>query len=135
MQPRAGFITSDLANTRAFYERVLGFEVKFGSDWYIFMAHPEGGMTGVSFMQSGDPRHDHQPIFQSPCQASGVFLSIPVKDVDQEYARICALDVPMVVELRNEAWNDRHFTLLDPNGVAIDIFQWFPRGIPEPPRG
>ena len=29
--------------------------------------------------------------------------------------------LPIVVSLRNEAWGDRHFSIVDPNGIGIDI--------------
>ena len=29
--------------------------------------------------------------------------------------------MPIVLSLRNEAWGDRHFSIVDPNGIGIDI--------------
>ena len=29
--------------------------------------------------------------------------------------------VPIAIELRDEPWGDRHFAIVDPNGIGIDI--------------
>jgi hypothetical protein len=29
--------------------------------------------------------------------------------------------LPILVSLRNEAWGDRHCSIVDPNGIGIDI--------------
>jgi uncharacterized glyoxalase superfamily protein PhnB len=55
-----------------------------------------------------------------------MYLTIEVSDVDAEYKRIKALGVPIVIDIRNEEWGDRHFAIVDPNGVGIDIVTYAP---------
>jgi uncharacterized glyoxalase superfamily protein PhnB len=31
------------------------------------------------------------------------------------------LDVPVVIEPRDEPWGERHFAIVDPNGIGVDI--------------
>jgi uncharacterized glyoxalase superfamily protein PhnB len=50
-----------------------------------------------------------------------VYLTIEVDDVDTLYQQLKARGVPIEVELRNEPWGDRHFAILDPNGIGVDI--------------
>jgi uncharacterized glyoxalase superfamily protein PhnB len=50
-----------------------------------------------------------------------MFLTIEVANVDEEYKRIKALNVPIEIPLRDEPWGDRHFAIVDPNGIGIDI--------------
>lgn len=118
MKVNAGIITSKLDETKKFYQDVLGFGVRFESGWYILMHTPDGG-DEISFLEPG---HSSQaPIFQPAFNGKGIFLTIEVDDVDAEYKRIKELKVPIVVELKNEGWGDRHFAIVDPNGVGIDI--------------
>jgi catechol 2,3-dioxygenase-like lactoylglutathione lyase family enzyme len=35
-----------------------------------------------------------------------------------------AMGVPIEVELRDEPWGDRHFVVVDPNGMVIQLVQW-----------
>ena len=44
-------------------------------------------------------------------------------DADAEYRRLQALGVPIEVAIRDEAWGDRHFVILDPAGIAVDVVQ------------
>ena len=33
---------------------------------------------------------------------------------------------PIEIEMRNEVWGDRHFAIMDPNGIGIDIVKYTP---------
>ena len=46
-------------------------------------------------------------------------MTIEVQDVDAEHERLLQLGLPIVGSLRNEAWGDRHFSIVDPNGIDI----------------
>jgi catechol 2,3-dioxygenase-like lactoylglutathione lyase family enzyme len=118
MKLNAGIVTSKLKETKKFYQEVLGFGVRFESDWYILLHTPDGGEE-IAFLQ---PDHPTQaPLFQPAFNGKGVFLTIEVDDVDAEYRRIQSLKVPVTVEIRDEEWGDRHFAIIDPNGIGIDI--------------
>lgn len=118
MKLNAGIITSKLDETKKFYQDVLGFGVRFESDWYILMHTPDGN-DEIAFLQPGHP--GQASLFQPAFNGKGVFLTIEVEDVDAEYKKIKELKVPVAVELKNEEWGDRHFAIVDPNGVGIDI--------------
>jgi len=49
-----------------------------------------------------------------------------VEDVDGEYQRVKALNLPIALELRDEPWGDRHFAVTDPNGIAVDVVKYSP---------
>ena len=53
----------------------------------------------------------------------GLWVTIDVDDADAEYRRLQALGVPIEVAIRDEAWGDRHFVILDPAGIAVDVVQ------------
>lgn len=121
MKMNAGIITPKLSETKEFYTVVLGFTVKFENEWFVLLQTP-GGEDIISFLQPGHP--SQQPVFQSAFPGKGVYLTIEVEDVDEVYAQIKKKGIPIEVELRNEAWGDRHFAIIDPNGIGVDIVKY-----------
>ena len=114
----SGIITSKLAASRDFYTGILGFKVVYESDWFLLLSTADGGQH-ISFLQPDHP--SQQPVFQPAFTGKGVYLTLEVENVDAEWDRIQQLDVPVLINLRSEDWGDRHFALLDPNGIGVDI--------------
>ena len=68
------------------------------------------------------PNHpSQQPLFQKPFTQQGVYLTIEVENVDEYYHKLKEQGVPISIDLREEPWGDRHFAIIDPNGIGIDI--------------
>jgi catechol 2,3-dioxygenase-like lactoylglutathione lyase family enzyme len=118
MKLNAGIITKKLKETKEFYTTKLGFTVVFENEFYLLLQTP-GGSDQLSFLLPDHP--SQRPVFQSAFGGKGVYLTIEVEDVDALYKQIKANGVPIEIELRNEAWGDRHFAIVDPNGVGIDM--------------
>ena len=118
MKMNAGIITPKLSETKEFYTSILGFTVKFENEWFVLLQCP-GGEDMISFLQPGHP--SQQPVFQAAFPGKGVYLTIEVEDVDEVYEKIKKKRIPIEVELRNETWGDRHFAIVDPNGIGVDI--------------
>ncbi|MFC5410072.1 VOC family protein [Larkinella bovis] len=125
MKLNAGIITNKLAETKAFYQTVLNFGVTFENDFYLLL-HTPNQQAELSFLLPNHPTQ--RPIFQKPFAGEGVYLTIEVDDIDAEYERIRSLNVPVSIELRDEPWGDRHFAIVDPNGIGIDLVTY---SIPE----
>lgn len=123
MKLNAGIITDKLEETKAFYTGVLGFGIRFENDFYLLM-HTPASTAELSFLLPNHP--SQQPIFQSPFQGKGVYLTIEVADVDALYEAIKTKGIPIELELRNEPWGDRHFAIVDPNGIGIDLVTYSP---------
>lgn len=120
MKLNAGIITSKLAETKAFYTEKLGFGVTFENEFYLLL-HTPGG-SELSFLL---PRHpSQQPLFHEPFQGQGIYLTIEVEDVDALYNDLKSKGVAIQFELRDEPWGDRHFAILDPNGIGIDLVKY-----------
>jgi len=118
MKLNAGIITHKLDETRNFYTEVFGFGLTFDSEWFILMHTPDQS-SSIGFLV---PNHPSQAaIFQSEFQGKGVFITVEVEDVDAEYERIKSLQIPIIVDLRDEPWGDRHFAITDPNGIGVDV--------------
>ncbi|RAK02634.1 putative glyoxalase superfamily protein PhnB [Larkinella arboricola] len=118
MKLNAGIITDKLAETKAFYQTVLNFGITFENDFYLLL-HTPNQQAELSFLLPNHP--SQRPVFQKPFAGEGVYLTIEVGDVDAEYQRIRSLNVPIEIELRDEPWGDRHFAIVDPNGIGIDM--------------
>ncbi len=118
MKLNAGIITSNLQQTKSFYTTLLGFTVVFENEWYILLQSP-GGTDQLSFLLPG--QEHQQPLFREEFNGKGVYLTIEVDNVDEVYQQLQARGVKMAVSLRNEPWGDRHFAIVDPNGIGVDI--------------
>lgn len=123
MKLNAGVITSKLAESKAFYTDVLEFGVTFENDFYLLMHTPQREAK-ISFLV---PEHaSQQPLFQKSFQNQGVYLTIEVENVDDWYQRLREKGVEIQIELRDEPWGDRHFAIMDPNGIGIDMVTYAP---------
>ena len=123
MKINTGIITNKLAETKQFYQSVLAFGITFENDFYVLMHAPDN-QTQLAFLLPDHPTQ--QKIFQTEFKGNGIFLTIEVPDVDAEYARIQGLQIPIEVSIRDEPWGDRHFAVVDPNGIGIDFVTYTP---------
>ncbi|KXX67105.1 glyoxalase [Flammeovirga sp. SJP92] len=118
MKLNAGIITEKLEETKQFYTEVLGFGVSFENEFYLLLHTPDH-TAETSFLK---PKHPSQkPIFQPPFNGKGVYLTIEVEDVDKVYQALKEKGTAIEIEIRDEVWGDRHFAIIDPNGIGIDI--------------
>ena len=115
-----GFITENVLESRDFYTRALGCEVIYQADgdWFVLL---KLGESELGFMK---PNLEFQaPIFRGKYAGQGSWITVDVENVEVEQKRIRALGIPLAFELREEPWGDRHFAILDPNGIGIDFVQ------------
>jgi uncharacterized glyoxalase superfamily protein PhnB len=123
MKLNAGIVTTKLAETKQFYTRLLDFGVTFENEFYLLMHTPDRSAE-ISFLLPNHP--SQQPIFHSPFTGQGMYLTIEVERVDEWYTKLKDKAAELTVDLRDEPWGDRHFTIQDPNGIAIDIVTYSP---------
>ena len=48
-------------------------------------------------------------------------MTIEVEEVDKLYEELKNKGTLIEIEIRDEPWGDRHFAIVDPNGIGIDI--------------
>ena len=119
-----GFITENVRESRDFYSRVLECAVvheeagEDGEPWFVLLRL---GQTELGFMKPG--LEFQAPIFRSAFRGEGAWIAVDVHDVEAEHARIRALGVAIAADLREEPWGDKHFVILDPNGIGVDLVQ------------
>lgn len=107
----------DLAASRDFYVHLLGFEVRFDSDWYVQLCGP-----GASMFEFGIIRRTHELVpeaFQTT--PSGMYVTFVVPDVDARYEKARAMGARIIQEPRNEFYGQRRFLVLDPAGCLVDV--------------
>ncbi|UUY04208.1 MerR family transcriptional regulator [Svornostia abyssi] len=111
-------MSADPAATAAFYRDLLGLADTFASDWYVSLAAPDGGA------QLATVRRDHESIpagFHAP--PAGALVTVEVDDARAIRRRAAAMNVPIELELRDEAWGQRHFICRDPDGLLVDVVE------------
>lgn len=123
MKLNAGIVTPKLAETKDFYTEYLGFGVTFENEFYLLMHTPDQ-QAEISFLLPDHP--SQQPLFHKAFNGQGMYLTIEVEDVDQMYHDLKKKGIPIKIDIRDEAWGDRHFAIEDPNGIAIDIVKYSP---------
>ncbi|MCE7039570.1 VOC family protein [Dyadobacter sp. CY312] len=123
MKLNAGSVTDKLTETKAFYTEVLDFGITFENEFYLLL-HTPGKQNEISFLLPNHPTQ--QPLFHKPFNGQGMYLTIEVDDVDKIYKSLKKKGIEIKIDLRDEPWGDRHFTISDPNGIGIDIVKYAP---------
>lgn len=115
-------LTGDVAGTSAFYQQHFRFAPRFDSDWYVHLQSTEDESVNLAILQG-----NHETVPQdSRGRVSGLLLNFEVENVDAEYARATGAGLPIVSDLRDEPFGQRHFVTRDPNGVLIDVIKPIP---------
>jgi len=121
MKLNAGILTEKITESKTFYTEILNFGVTFENEFYLLM-HTPNRQAELSFLLPNHPTQ--QPLFHKPFSGQGMYLTIEVDDVDTLYQTIKEKGVEIAVELRDEPWGDRHFAIVDPNGIGVDIVKY-----------
>ncbi|KAA1243263.1 VOC family protein [Aquimarina sp. RZ0] len=118
MRLNAGILTKKIKETKSFYTENLGFKIKFENDFYLLLFTPNEKDT-ISFLLPNHPTQ--QPFFHPEFKGQGMYLTIEVDNVDEHYIDLKQKGIPIKVEIRDEPWGERHFSIEDPNGIGIDF--------------
>lgn len=115
-----GIVTDKVQQSKDFYTRLFACEVIYQGEgsWVVLLRL---GDSELGFMK---PNQSSQAVIFHPAfEGRGVWIAVDVEDADAEYKRMQALGVPIEVDLRDEPWGDRHFVVVDPNGIGVDVVQ------------
>ena len=113
-------MTRDVARSRDFYCEHLGFRPLFTADWYVHLQSSEDESVNLAIL---DVDHATIPQAVRGRPVSGLLLNFEVDDPDAVYERFRAAGLPILLELRDEAFGQRHFISQDPNGVLLDVIK------------
>jgi uncharacterized glyoxalase superfamily protein PhnB len=113
---------TDVAAARDYYQRLFGFVPRYDSDWYVHLTHRDRDDVHLALVAAD---HDTIPAgHRHP--ARGLLLNLEVDDVDGEYQRLVAAGAEIALPLRSEAFGQRHFIVVGPGGVLIDVIRPIP---------
>ncbi len=112
-------VVSDVARTRAFYEVLLGLATTFDSDWFVQLREPTPGGVELGAVAAG-----HPTIPAGWEQAANLIVTVEVDDARVARRRAAGLGAPVVMELRDEDFGQRHFMVSDPDGVLVDVVEY-----------
>ncbi len=115
-------MTDDVAGTAAFYVKHFRFEALFTSDWYIHLQSSEDEKVTLAVL---DGSHGTIPAVGRG-KVSGLLLNFEVEDVDAVYDAVHAAGLPILLDIRDEDFGQRHFITADPNGVMLDVIKPIP---------
>jgi len=109
--------STDLQKSKDFYVDLLGFNVKYDSDWYVQLCSPEDPEIEYGIIQK-----DHELVPKEYRNSpTGMYVTFVVADVDATYKTALKMGIPIIKEPRNEFYGQRRFLAKDPNGCLIDI--------------
>lgn len=113
------FITSKLDETVQFYETYFGFTKVFESSFFVLLQTPEQKFT-IAFM---DEQHPTAPPTPKAFNGNGSFITIEVSDAKGAYKKIKERGLSVRYELKDEAWGQRRFGVIDPNNLWVDVVE------------
>ena len=115
-------MTDRVSETADFYRRHFGFEPKFESDWYVHLQSSEDEAVNLAILNG---HHETVPE-AARGHVSGLLLNFEVEDVESVYDKARQSGLPILLDLKDEPFGQRHFITQDPNGVLIDVIKPIP---------
>ncbi len=113
-------VASKLEEVKQFYTSAFGFNAVFyDANFYLHLVSNSGVQLGFLL-----PGHPYQPEFLQPLMsADGYVISLEVADAAKAYTEAQNMELPIVMELKEETWGQIHFMVEDPAGFKIDIVE------------
>ena len=97
------------------FELVVSVEL---DDWYLQLMAPDDPSLNIGFVKPG---HELFAGHTAPAGAHSLVLTIHVDDVDAAYHRAQEMGAEIAAAIRNEEHGQRHFLVLDPNGLVLNV--------------
>lgn len=105
--------------SRDFYTELFDLEVSVElDDWYLQLKSTEDPRLNIGFLKPGSDLFAGRDPSSRP---SGVVVTIHVDDVDETYDRARRLGAEIAVDIRTEGHGQRHFVVVDPNGLLLNV--------------
>jgi uncharacterized glyoxalase superfamily protein PhnB len=114
-------MTSRVKDLRDFYCEHFNFSIAFEADWYVSLKKiQEGQVFELALVESSHPTIPAG--FRT--NTRGVILNFEVEDARKAYERLVKQrGIEELMSLRDEAFGQRHFIIVDPAGNLVDVIQ------------
>ncbi len=117
-------MTDQVEISSTYYQNYFNFEVVYEADWYTSLKRVSNSLTYELAILNATHTTIPEEYRKS---VQGIILNFEVADVDIIYDRlITELKLPLIQELRDEEFGQRHFITEDPNGILIDVITVVP---------
>lgn len=104
-------VTSNLVETRTFYEKHFNARAIFDCGWYVVLRFNETPQNPELCLM--EPKEGMQTF------KGGAFLNLKVTHADTVFTRLAHSGLSSVIPLEDHPWGDRGFGILDPSGVMV----------------
>ena len=105
--------------SRDFYVELFDLVVSVDlADWYLQLTPATDQSLNIGFLPPG-----HE-LFADRASEPGRYslvLTLQVDDVEEAYARAQRIGAEIPVHLRDEDYGQRHFVVVDPNGLLLNV--------------
>lgn len=122
-----GIVVADMAASVAFY-RAIGLDVPAGAETEPHVNIPFGPL--VLALDTEDTIRSFDPHFTPPEDAGRVSIAFDCgtsADVDAVFADLTGAGYHGERAPFDAFWGQRYATVLDPDGVGVDLFAWLPQ--------
>ncbi|PRQ08540.1 VOC family protein [Enhygromyxa salina] len=113
---------ADPRASAAFLIKHFGFAVAMEADGFVSLAREDAGFNLI-FLRVGLP--SFKPASHAAAVSGGLLIAFVVDAIDEEYERLRSAGVPIVTPIETESWGERYFQVRDPNGILVQLVQWF----------
>ncbi len=105
--------------SRDFYAAMFDLEVSVElDDWYLQLKAADDARLNIGFVKPGSELFAGR---QPSSALSGIVLTVHVDDVDEAYGRATRLGADVAAAIRDEEHGQRHFLVVDPNGLLLNV--------------
>lgn len=116
-------MVDDVAQEVAFFQTHLGFQPTFEANWYVHLQSSFDAAVNIAILQK---EHQTIPEMARGASAAGLLINFEVEDVDALYDQFVAAGVPILQDLTDEDFGQRHFIARTPQGSMIDVIKPIP---------
>ena len=109
--------TDSVSESHTFYKNLFGMQAAFEIDWYVQLQSPDNESIQIAFVKADHPSVPRR--FQAT--PAGTIVTLEVNDADQYHSKAEELGLAIELSLRDEPWGQRHFMVVDPSGVLVDV--------------
>ena len=120
MELHVEFFVADLARSRDFYTRVLGFEIIRQKDDGFTELNRGAATLALNSIAILTPGHPARP---GPDEriGKGVEIVLFVTDLDEIYRHVLASGWPLSTPMTKQPWGMTDFRIVDPDGCYIRV--------------
>ncbi|HEX4224348.1 MAG TPA: VOC family protein [Pseudonocardiaceae bacterium] len=114
---------ADVEASVGFFTEHFGYQVAMSGDGFASLRRDDEAI-GIVLVRTG---LDVMPAADRDRHADGVIVAFVVDDLEGELARLTKEGVTITLPPRTEERGERLFQVKDPNGVTVELVDWWPR--------